>query len=265
MFKSMQKTATWYALRKECIPAFGVESSKNIPSLELKILYHNYVVNEFMKQMEIVPEYPPVYTVPASLDHVLITVNGESLSMRNGEVLHLKKNDNISVTHIEANYERGVFCDILGHGSLNDLRQEFQIAYSTKIVFRKEDAKFAEIVVEVENGSSGAVVTTGKHFRLELDGKSIAVTNGETLEVKSGGALKIIALEENGKTLDLPVNLRGWVPPDATMNSGDDRGRTATINAKNMLKRFEVKGGLYPITVDDVTGKEVARMYIKIK
>jgi hypothetical protein len=263
----MQKTATWYALRNFCIPAFGVESSKNIASLELKVLYHNYAVNEFMQLMDIVPEYPPIYTLPAVLGYALITINGKSVTVQDGEVLHIQKNDRVSVTHIESNYERGIICDVLGYGNLNDLNREFEILYTTKIAFRKEEAKFAEVTLQVEDGSSGVQITrSGYHFRLELDGKPVTIAAGGTLEVKSGGRLKIVSVELSGAEMDLPVNLRGWVPPEAAVNTGDDRGHTAVVTPDGMLNRYSVRkeGLIYPITVENTAGKEVAHMYISI-
>ena len=36
-----RKSATYYALAKHHIPAFGVETSKFLPTVDLKVRYHN--------------------------------------------------------------------------------------------------------------------------------------------------------------------------------------------------------------------------------
>ena len=267
-FKDMQKTATWYALRKHCIPAFGIESSKNINSIELKILYHNYAVNEFMKLMGIIPENPPVYVIPPVLEQALITVNGESLTVKNGDTVKVMKNDILSVKHIETNYERGISCDILGFGNMNNLGQEIPIAYSTKIVFRKDSAKFAEISVEVDKRKTTAAAAnrdSGYLFRLSVDGEEVHVKPDELLTVKTGSRFTILGLELNGTDSGLPVNLRGWVPQSVTVNSGDDRGFTITANRADMLARWATGADkkTYPVTVDS-EGREIVRFNLRI-
>ena len=51
-------SATYYALTKHHIPAFGVETSKFLPSIDLKVRYHNLVINAFKKRFGIIPESP---------------------------------------------------------------------------------------------------------------------------------------------------------------------------------------------------------------
>lgn len=264
-FQSMKKTATWYALRNFCIPAFGIEASKNLNSVELKVLYHNYAVNEFMKLMDIVPETPVLYNMPAQLNEVLIKVNGKSLFVNNGDIIKLNKYDRVSVVNIDSNYSLGVYCDILGYGTMNDLNKEFSIDYSTKIVFRKDSNKFAEITLDVYDGSADAnVVQAGYRFLVTVDGVAKSVSAGQTLEVVKGSVIRLINLENKGKNTNLPVNLRGWVPPVA-VNSGDDRGYDINTATEEFLDRFSVRKNTFPVTVDGSSGKEIARFFILIK
>lgn len=268
-YKSMQKTATWYALRNYCIPAFGVESSKNIKSVELKVLYHNYAVNEFMRIMDIIPENPPILTSPAMLDHVLVTVNGESMYVSNGDTIEVDKYDKVAVNHIEANYTRGVSCDMLGYGNLNDLKKEFAVAYTTKIVFRKEDAKFAEITVKVKPETAVtqiSAVPSGYQLEVLFNGEIKYIAQAASLQLKKGESFTINRLLYNGRDTLLPVNLRGWVPSTIAENKADDRGYSITVSDETMIKRYSTggRGETYPITVDQA-GKEIMRAYIKIK
>ena len=280
-FAGMQQSATWYALRHYCIPAFGIEVSKDI-TLEPRITYLNHAINEFMKLMDVIPENPPVYAVPAVLDYALITVNGEPLTAKNGDVIRIKRNDLVSVRHIEANYNRGVSCDILGFGNLNNLRQEIPVTHSTRIVFRKENIIFAEISVEVDSRPLTRVTEAPAQkvaadkpaanaaaeyiFYVEVDEKEIMVYPNETLTVKTGRRFKILRLEHNEQDTDLPINLRGWVPPGMPTNAGDDRGYVFVVNPADMITRWaaDAKRRTFPATVHS-GGKELVRFYLRIE
>ena len=78
--RAMRKTATYYALRQHCVPAYGVESSKNLPTLALKVQYHKLVINQFMRYLDIVPTYPQPSRVVADASKVQLTVNGVPVS-----------------------------------------------------------------------------------------------------------------------------------------------------------------------------------------
>jgi len=56
--QEQRKSATYYALTKHHIPSFGVETSKFLPSTDLKVRYHNLIINTFMKHFNIVRESP---------------------------------------------------------------------------------------------------------------------------------------------------------------------------------------------------------------
>jgi hypothetical protein len=260
---NMRKTATWYALQNFCIPAFGVEASKNIKSTELKVLYHNYVVNEFMKMLDIVPENPPIFVAPPLFDSALVTVDGESFTVKSGDKLTIKKGAVVAVKHVESNYTRGVSSDILGFGNLNDIDREIAVTFDTKIVFRKDSEKFAEVMLELEREATTVKRPAGYHFMLSVDNQLLRIADGDTLRLKEGTLLKLHRLELNGKPTGLPLNLRGWVAKGATSNDGDDRNLDITINAGDMLARF-AENGVYPITAENVNSIEAARIYLEI-
>ncbi|GAB7140345.1 hypothetical protein RsTz2092_02930 [Deferribacterales bacterium RsTz2092] len=282
-FKEMQKTATWYALRNYCIPAFGIETAKDITSNELKVLYHNYVIGEFMKIMDIIPENPPIYVPSAKLEQVLVTVNGSSKYLKNNEKLQLKKGDKVSIKGIESNYTTGITCDILGLGNLNDQGKELTVDYSTKVVFRKDNVKFAEVSLDVVAGAAqpAAVASVvnqpvkesgstpkqqlGYMFSVVLNGKRQSIAPERIIRVKDGDTLTLEDIQKDGKSLNVPVNLRGWVASYVRENTGDDRKHRIIIAKRSMLSRFSVdnKGAKYPVTVD-IDGQEVARFYIEL-
>ncbi|MDR2401428.1 MAG: hypothetical protein LBD73_07250 [Deferribacteraceae bacterium] len=280
VFKEMRKTGTWYALRNYCIPAFGLEASKNLKNIDLKVLYHNYLINEFMKEMDIIPAVPPFFDLKPSLEYALITVNNTSIAAQDGDTIAIDRNAEISVKHIEANVPSGVTCDILGFGNYNDETKVLKVPYSTKIVFRKEDAKFAEINLQVRNtpavvatrpqaGTALSATSTGKNgykVLYELNNTAKQAVFGESVKVKQGDTLKLLIVERDGVTLDHIINLKGWVADGVTVNSGDDRNYPIIIDKNIMMKKYalDAKNTVFPIMVLDKDDKEIGQFRIEI-
>jgi hypothetical protein len=281
VFKEMRKTGTWYALRNYCIPSFGLESSKNLRNIDQKVLYHNYLINEFMKQMDIVPAMPPFFDVKPVLEYALITVNNASIAAQDGDTIVIDKDSDISVKHIETNVSTGVTCDILGFGNYNDEAKSLKVPYSTKIIFRKEDAKFAEVNLQVRNAPAVAVTrpqagtaatasaasSGGYKVLYEHNNTAKQALFGETVKVKQGDTLKLLIVEKDGVTLDHIINLKGWVADGVTLNSGDDRNYTIVVDRKVMMSKYAVdsKNSVFPVMVLDKDDKEIGQFKIEIQ
>ncbi|MBQ3033190.1 MAG: hypothetical protein IJD28_02320 [Deferribacterales bacterium] len=248
-FKDMRKTATWYALTSECIPAFGIEGSKNVKSIEKNVLYHNYAVNEFMKIMDIVPEQPRIMIIKPEMESVIIRVNDRSHQLKSGDTLHIDFGDEVEVAHVESNYTRGVTCDILGYGTLNDLGKSIKIKGDTKIIFRKDNEKMSEINIKTRSlrktTKYGAVL-------IKLNGEYQAVLNNSRVVVPSGSEIELVSFLSGDESVgERPINLKGWVPFGAVQNSGDDRGYKITLPHDAMLKKYSLDGDgkVYPVIV----------------
>ncbi len=249
-FKDMRKTATWYALTNECIPAFGIEGSKNVKSIEQNVRYHNYAVNEFMRMMDIVPEQPRVMIIKPEMETAVIRVNGESRRFKSGDTIYIKAGDEVEVSYVESNYTRGVTCDILGYGTLNDLGKPMRIDGDTKIVFRKDNQKMSEINVKVSQPAKKGTVWM---VLMKIDGKYRAAVNGERIPVPKGSSVELIKLfSDTVYDAGEPLNLKGWVP-DAIRNTGDDRGYKITLPDSKMMIKYSVdqKGSVYPVVAGD--------------
>ncbi len=263
-FKDMRKTATWYALTKECIPAFGIEGSKNVKDIELNILYHNYAVNEFMEIMEIIPEQPKILTDIPKIESIIIKVNDETYNVKGNETLNIKKGDKVEVLNIESNYTRGITCDILGYGSLNDTGKEIVINGDTKVVFRKENNKITEITLKTIKNNK---VSNSEFILYKINGDYKMATNGDTISINGNDTLELVTfIDENGKNLDIPINLKGYVKPNSVKNSGDDRGiKIVSIN-KHIMKRFSLNrdGITYPIIAGDENNPK-AKVFLVLK
>ncbi|MDR2387438.1 MAG: hypothetical protein LBE80_07645 [Deltaproteobacteria bacterium] len=148
--KEQRKSATFYALTELGIPAFGIETSKQLPSLEMKIHQHNLAVNAFMRIYGVIPEQPRINLDPPILQYMVISVNGQlPVAVADGQTLMIAPGDSVEVVHIGANYDRGLSVDVLGVGSLNDIRMPLVIEKATKVIARKDNDTFGQIALRL--------------------------------------------------------------------------------------------------------------------
>lgn len=143
-------SATYYALTKVGIPAFGVETSKQLPTLEMKVHQHNLAVNAFMRLLGVEAEHPRIYLDPPKLEYLIISVNGRlPVAVPDQHTLLISPGDAIEVVHVGANYDRGLSVDIVGEGALNDIRRRVIVANPTTIVAQKDNVRFGRIKVDL--------------------------------------------------------------------------------------------------------------------
>lgn len=148
--KEQRKSATYYALTKLGIPAYGVETSKQLPSLEMKIHQHNLAINAFMELYGVVPEQPRINLDPPALKYMIISVNGRlPVAVADGQTLLVSPGDTVEVVHVGSNYDRGLSVDLIGLGSLNDIRMPLAVTKPTTIIARRDNVRFGQINLEL--------------------------------------------------------------------------------------------------------------------
>lgn len=260
-FKEMRSSASYYALKEHGIYAFGIESSKNLNSVEEKILYHNYAINGFMDYFDVVPEHPAVISKKPALKYLVIS-NGEKRKIYgNGETLLLKKGESFIINEIIANCERGLSCDVIGWGTNHDINKSVKVNNEGTILVRKDSEVIGRIDIKFEDYVSDVFAILYK-----VNGKRKVVLEGEHLNVNRGDVFEIIdILMPKGNSNNYEVNLKGFVPPDHGSNLGEDRGHQ--VNTESLTwKKWSVygKGEVFPITVS-TSSREVARFYVTIK
>ncbi len=259
-FPEMRKSATYYALTQYGIPAFGVESSKNLQNLDLKIRYHNYVINEFMKLLGVEPEHPAVIYEPPRLIYILVSVNNSTpIVVDSNSGLDLIPGDRIQVTHIESNYTRGLTCDIRGFGNEQDFMRPVNITNPTSIIVKKDNLEIGKIQVGLKELDYSMMV-----YIFEVNGEKRSILHGQTLELKNSDQFKIlnIALDKIDPAF-VQVNLKGYVP-SIDYNTGEDRNYLITASELTWTK-YSVygEGKIFPITVSN-GGNELSRCFISI-
>ena len=266
-----QRSATYYALTEHHIPAFGVETSKFLPSIDLKVRYHNLVINAFKKLFDIVPESPRFVLDPPVLKYLVVSLNGQRPIVVNTKTaLNLQAGDTMKVTHIESNYERGLSIDILGYGGLNDFRKDFVIFRNTTLIVRKDNHRFGEIPIKITKKriKNERIKTAGprklKGFVIETRGHRLLLSNRETLHLVKGDKMKIVDIIPSFSRKErVEVNFKGFVG-DWKNNTGEDRGYLIDTGGA-LLKRFSLKkdGRSYEIIVKKA-GKKIGRLIVSL-
>ena len=264
------KSATYYALTKHHIPAFEIETSKFLPSIDLKVRYHNLVINAFMKLFDIMPEQPGLFLDPPGLKYLVVSINGQiPIVIKDKQPMNIMAGDTINIAHIEANYERGLSVDILGYGSLNDFRKDSSIYKNTSLIIRKDNKVFAQIPIRVSEDKTASIRShrkkTVSHFIIEVNGRKQLIKSGETLEIVRGDILKIINIlpESLSKQQGLIVNFKGFVG-NWKNNTGEDRGYLIDT-VSDLLERYSIHGKrkIYKIVVSHgkrILGKTLVKI-----
>jgi hypothetical protein len=266
MHAEQRRSATYFALTAHDVPAFGIETSKHIPSYKLRVKFQTMLINAFMKHFDIIPDQPKIFLDAPKLEYLIISINNSKpMVVYDKEDIMVRKGDTINISHIEANYERGLSADILGVGTPNDFHRDTKIDSETKVVIRKDKFQCGSISVKIGTQRQTPVyamtqdsggLNTLTHLIVEVNGIPQAVNNGGHLKVLRGDFLKItdaITYPPNQKRVK--VNFKGFVP-GRFANVGEDRGYLIDTT-KDLMKKYSA-GGMnvqYPImiTSDDET------------
>ncbi|MFC1540861.1 M14/M99 family metallopeptidase [Candidatus Latescibacterota bacterium] len=272
--EEQRKSATFFALTESEIPAFGIETSKNIPQAETKVRYQSLVINTFMAEYGIIPEHPSVYLPAPELDHLVINIVGyqNPFALKNNGTLSIPAGTSIHVSSVVANYKRGLSIDILNVGGTNDLGRVTVINFPTTIKVFKDaypcgevkiettSEKLTEIIPEVKISS----VERLKNIEFEVDGKNIVVSEDDTLHIVRGDEIKVVdALIKNMSASGFRINFVGFVG-NKKFNDAEDRGYIIDTARDLMSSRsLDNNNSLYEIQVDNLkTKNKIGSVYI---
>ncbi|MCP3951963.1 MAG: hypothetical protein GY697_07060 [Desulfobacterales bacterium] len=274
LHKEQRGSATFYALTRYGIPAFGIESSKSLP-LELKVRHHNLAVNAFMETLDVVPQTPGLNLEKPLLDYLVITVNDTlPVVLKNQQTLHVAEGDTVTISHIEANYERGLSADLVGLGAVNDLRKPMTIRAPTRIVVRKDYYPCGSVYIDIgprAPGTAVAGVPSRPHslsstlfFKVKRGSTTEFYNNYGHFKLIRGDILEIVdVITTLADPSDLVVNLKGFVGQQS-QNTGEDRGYRIN-SGKDLWKRYSLKkaGRQYQIIVT-LEDREVGKLFIDL-
>jgi len=274
--KEQRGSATYYALTHYDIPAFGIETSKSL-SLELKVRHHNLAVNAFMEILDVIPQTPGVNLEKPLLDYLVIAVNDTlPVVLKNQQTLRIARGDKVTISHIEANYERGLSADLVGLGTINDLRKPTVIRAPTRIVVRKDSYPCGSVYIDIgpsiSAATAAAAATRAKtsrrsgplFYKLKRNGTIEYYNNYGRFKIIRGDIFEIVDVVTTvADPSDLVVNLKGFVG-QRSLNTGEDRGYRIN-SGKDLWKRYSLKkkGRQYQVIVT-LEDEEVGRLFIDL-
>lgn len=272
--KEQRKSATFHALAMVGIPAYGIETSKSIPSTEIKVRYQTLAINAFMKEFDIIPEHPSIYLPTPELDHLVISVIGNAVpfAVKNGSSISVPAGASIHAMSIVANYARGLSLDVVGQGNSNDLNRVITIKEPTTIKVYKDSFQCGEVHIEVSPSPAKETrppVRVSSPFRVQefeilVSGKNMVVSEGDTLHIIKGDLLEIGDARTTDNWTSFRINFVGFVG-NSTTNDAEDRGYRIDT-ATDLLPRFSVdnKGECYKISAMSGT-RNAGSMYVKLE
>jgi len=257
--REQRHSATYYALTQAYIPAYGVETSKTIDNLGMKISFQKLVINTFMELLGIELDEPGLDLKKPELAYILIKVNdGPSFAMPHGSTLKINPGDEVIITDIIANYKRGLVADIHGMGNRNDTNIPFRIANNTKITVSKDSEECGWVILDVYGPASpipesvakiDAAMLKAEKLVLDVNDTIKTLSVGSTLLIKNDSRLILKGIRTNIPHLDSEVliNFKGFAPPKSG-NDGNDLNYPIYIN-QDLWPRYSVNknGKLYPI------------------
>ncbi len=231
--KEQRLSATFHALTKVGIPAFGIETSKNIADFRVRVRYQTMVINAFLEEFGIVLETPKIYLENPDLRFLVVSINNRTpIVVKGKDVLKVEKGDIVRVVHVEANYPRGLTARFKGQTSrLDDVGHGVKVKANTVIEVRKDRFLMAAIPVEISQSRARAReredgATRVNYFCVRVNDKPLVVETGEKLIVMKGDLLTIMDPRTNLDPDDetaMKVDLRGF-RAESSPDPDDDRG-----------------------------------------
>lgn len=291
-----RQSATYYALTWANIPAFGVETSKSIKANSEKVALQKLVVNSFMEEFDIIPETPGPHLEKTELDYVLIKINdGLPYAVPNGSKIQIDSGDEVVITDIIANFDRGLAADFVDMGSYNDTKLPFRIAQATKVLIRKdaETCGWVDILVKPDTmvanstkdqqtgnqavaSSSSSISKTKKEVSIDelriekllihVNGELKFVSEGSEIAVPKDKVLIIKGAQSNISRLDKDIlaNLKGFAPPKSK-NDGNDINYPIYPSQDLWVRYSENKQGIrYPVNAT-YKDKKIGKFWIRLE
>lgn len=246
--KEQRGSATFHAVSRVGIPGFGIETSQDISDESLRVEYQVLVINAFLERFGIEPDHPRFALETPALSYLAVSVDGEpSIIVEDGGTLAVAPGSKVEITHVEANYERGLVVDIEGVGGFNNFHHSIMLEKDTRVYVRKDKYPCGSILLRADTaasvGTSPPVSASVRPqiridaFRLAINGRWTYLVPGESLKVLWGDEL--VLDDPLASTVEgYKVNFRGFVG-NPTVNDGEDRGYTIHT-AHDLLQRFSL-------------------------
>jgi len=235
--KEMRYTATYFAYKKYNIPAFGIETSKNIKSDELKVHYHLMILKELFKKfgVKMKNEISSKIEKP-EFGYLTLNIDNKIRILPNEETLYENPSTKFFIMDIMGNRKFGWAADIIGWGGNNDKYKNYFLKSPTKIIIKHDFKKIGEVNILPSRTKPYILVKINKTDKKIYAGEKIILRDGDKLQL-----IKAVY-----KNYNLDIDFKGYASK-TKINRGDDRGNI--IIYKELKKKYSLnkKGKLYKI------------------
>jgi hypothetical protein len=228
---AMRKSATYYALTTFSIPAFGLETSKDLPTLYHKVKYQLLVIKEILREFDLEFVFPPLRVREPVLYWAEFLKNGKDIIRVNGNTnLRLNPADKIVIKRIFSNYDSGHSANILDWGTLNDISKEliFKKNTTTTIIIKKNHLVIGKVYLRGFRRDSVREIT------VDVNGGVRKIPNWGKIELKDGQYFNIRGVVPSFSGVRFDV--RGFgLPP------GKPDDSNVNIYPANLIKKYSFK------------------------
>ncbi len=194
-------SATYYAFRKVRIPAFGVETSKELPSDYLRAKFQIMVINELLRELGVEFNRPPapryLELPPPKLYDLALRINGALSTVRNYQAVPVAGDDIVQVVSAYTNYSRGITIDVVGIPGKDDLGKTFRVGDLSRKYAVDRKGNLFEIRVWKDRYPCGIVY---------LQRRKPGIEHTPPLHLASTKPENGIDIEASGK-----LDHRGWI------------------------------------------------------
>lgn len=228
-FPEMKQSATYYALTAHSIPAFGLETSKDLPDLYHKVKYQLLAIKEILHEFGLEFIYPaPKINLPVLYWVEFLKNDKEILRINGNTNFRLNPGDRIVIKEIFSNYNSGLSANILNWGNINDMNKEFVFEKPTNIQVKKNHLTMGKIYLR--NYGKNSV----RQIVLDVNGDKKTIPNWGKIEVQKGHYFKILDTSPNFSQIRFDV--RGFnLPP------GQQDDSQVKIFPENLIKKYSFK------------------------
>jgi hypothetical protein len=250
-FPELRTSATYHALIHHGIPAFGVETSKNLPSDELRMRHQFLVLRAFLHELGLEEDPGWFPEEEARVRFVLLRTGEEALrAVRPGETVRVPRGDEVRVESVEGIEGPGVAVDVEGVGGLQDLGRPFTLDGPRTVLVRKDAGVVARFELRPEAPRAPAAPPPPppgrparggiEGFRVETNGEARFVRPEEVLEVAAGDRLRLLDPTGPRDPSALTLDLVGFAGGSAS-SPHEDRGYTVDTGFA-LLESFSLLG-----------------------
>ncbi|MCP5052063.1 MAG: hypothetical protein GY940_33150 [bacterium] len=233
-YPEMRKSATYYALTTHSIPAFGLETSKDLPTLSHKVKYQLLVIKEILREFNVEAVFPSSPFKLPVLHWVEFLKNGKDIVRVNSNTyLRLNPGDKIVLKKINANYNTGLSANILGWGNINDMDKEVIFDGLKTIRIKKNHMTMGRVFLKHFHARSVREVI------VEINGRRMKIPNWGKIEVSKGRYFKIIGTAPHFPGIRFDV--RGFPQVKGKPDDSDVK-----IYPRNLIKKYSFRKSREP-------------------